>query len=89
VTRTRSTYRVHFLKSLPLYFEEVATGRKDFEVRRGDRPFAYRDLVVLREWDSKKGYTGRELVREIGDVPLRMDDAGMPGYVSFPIRRLE
>lgn len=48
----------HHLKTLPEYFEDVAAGRKPFEVRRDDRPFAVGDTLLLEEWDGTT-YTGR------------------------------
>lgn len=48
---------VHELKILPEFFEAVTSRRKQFEIRKNDRPFQVGDLVILREWDHGK-YTG-------------------------------
>jgi ASC-1-like (ASCH) protein len=44
------------------YFDEVASGRKKFELRLADFDIAEGDTLVLEEWDKgKKEYTGRKL----------------------------
>lgn len=49
---------IHNLKILPEYFNKIAEGRKTFEVRRDDRPFAEGDTLRLQEFDGDI-YTGR------------------------------
>lgn len=45
-------------------FEEVFSGKKNFEVRLNDFDISEGDILVLREWDpATKEYTGRELER--------------------------
>lgn len=57
----------HKLKTLPEYFEAVVNGRKTFEVRRDDRPFADGDTLLLEEWDGSR-YTGRTIKASVGYV---------------------
>lgn len=40
----------HQLKVIPPYFDEVASGRKTFEVRKNDRAYQRGDILELREW---------------------------------------
>lgn len=54
----------HELKILPKWFNDVAAGVKNFEIRRNDRPFAVGDKLLLKEWERGK-YTGREITKEI------------------------
>jgi hypothetical protein len=41
--------KTHELKCWPKFFNEVEAGRKLFEVRENDRPFAVGDTIILQE----------------------------------------
>lgn len=61
---------VHPLKTVPPYFDHVASFEKPFEVRRNDRSFQPGDLLVLREWipanHHDTGYfTDRQVLRKV------------------------
>jgi hypothetical protein len=75
-----SEERVHELKTLPLYFNEIVCGRKRFEVRKDDRGFHVGDTLVLREWiESPPVYSGRESRWTVGYIlrgPLFGIEAG-------------
>ncbi len=44
------------------YFDEVASGRKKFELRLADFEAHEGDTLILEEWDQdKKEYTGRKV----------------------------
>lgn len=47
--------REHWLKTWPDYWEAVATGGKNFEVRRDDRGFQKGDILVLRKFNPATG----------------------------------
>jgi hypothetical protein len=50
------------LKCHPEPFEGLWSGRKPYEVRRADRPYAVGLELLLREWEPRAGrYTGREV----------------------------
>ena len=49
---------LHDLKILPEWFNAVISGVKTFEIRKDDRNFQPRDVLLLREWDGT-AYTGR------------------------------
>ena len=51
----------HELKTWPDFFNPVLTGETNFELRYDDRGFHAGDILRLREWDRKNGYTGREI----------------------------
>lgn len=51
---------IHELKIAPEYFEAVAKGAKQFELRKDDRNFQVGDFVMLKEYDNG-AYTGRWL----------------------------
>ena len=49
---------IHELKIFPEYFEAVISGKKSFEIRKADRPFAVGDILALNEFDPTiPGYT--------------------------------
>jgi hypothetical protein len=52
----------HELKTWPIYFAALASGRKTFELRRNDRNFVEGDQLRLREWNpDTESYTGAEI----------------------------
>lgn len=53
-------------KVWPEYFEKLASGEKNYELRLGDFKPKQGDILVLQEWDPKTNrYTGRELEKEV------------------------
>lgn len=59
----------HELKIEESYFEAIADGRKNFEIRLNDRGFQAGDSVILQEIYTKNGtYTGRQIKARIGYV---------------------
>ena len=56
--------KVHDLKILPPFFEEVIAGRKTFEMRFDDRGYAVGDIVLLHEWEHGQ-YSGRRVSAKI------------------------
>jgi hypothetical protein len=58
--------KVHELKTLRPYFQDVYSGVKKFEVRFNDRDFQVNDLLGLEEFDdATQTYTGRYIIRRI------------------------
>lgn len=47
------------LKISPKYFDDVASGRKNFEIRKNDRNYQVGDYVKFKEWKDGH-YTERE-----------------------------
>lgn len=41
---------IHELKVWPDFFDDLCSGKKSFELRKLDRPFAVGDTLCLREW---------------------------------------
>ena len=60
----------HKLKIAPKYFDDVESGRKPFEFRKNDRDFRVGDILILQEWSTVVGYTGRETTKQITYVLL-------------------
>ncbi len=74
---------IHGLKILPKYYEAVATGNKNFEVRKNDRNFKVGDYVYLKEFENRR-YTGRGAFRVITYVLTSEEFEGIAdGYCVF------
>lgn len=70
--------RLHDLKTVQPYFDDLALGRKTFDVRFNDRQYQAGDDVILREWDASiDSYTGRRLAATI--VYVQTADPTLPG----------
>lgn len=54
----------HELKILPQYFDDVASGKKNFEIRKADRDFKVGDFLILKEWEGGL-YTGRNMIAKV------------------------
>lgn len=52
-------------KILPEFFEKILSGDKTFELRLADFECKPGDTLTLKEWDSKKGYSGREIKKKV------------------------
>lgn len=50
---------IHQLKEATIYFEDVTSGRKTFEVRKNDRNFKVGDFLGLNELNPEGIETGR------------------------------
>jgi hypothetical protein len=55
----------HYLKIAPCYFEDIASGKKCFELRKNDRDYKVGDTLVLQEWLPDIEYTGREIEKNV------------------------
>lgn len=55
--------KIHYLKTVQPYFNEVKNGTKTFEHRRNDRDFKVGDRVHLQEYDMlHNSFSGEEVV---------------------------
>lgn len=57
--------QTHELKIWTEFFEPVSTGEKTFELRKDDRGFKAGDVLWLREWNKRDGYTGRSMKKRV------------------------
>ena len=67
-------------KAWPEYFEAVASGKKNYDLRLNDFEVNEGDTLVLEEWDPKaKEYTGRKLEKKVTYVgKFKMDNLFWP-----------
>ncbi len=54
---------IHAIKIQPPYFDDVVSGKKQFEIRLNDREYQEGDYLALNEWEQTSSvggcYTGR------------------------------
>ena len=67
--------KLHYLKTWPYYFLQVARNSKNFELRRNDRNFSAGDVLVLEERSPAEDYTG---AREFRRVTYVLDSKTVP-----------
>lgn len=67
-------------KCWPGYFDEVASGLKNYELRLNDFEINPGDTLVLEEWDPKtKEYTGRKIERPVTHIrKFKIDELFWP-----------
>lgn len=81
---------LHELKTWPVMFDAVKSGEKTFELRRDDRDFDVEDHLLLREWDSIGGYTGRKILVRVTYVLRQAEPFGLAGdFCAMSIARTE
>lgn len=68
--------KIHDLKILPRWFEDVYNLKKNFEIRRNDREFQVGDLLHLMEYENGK-YTGRTVFRKVEYIYLGDGTCGL------------
>ena len=53
-------------KVWPNYFDDVVSGKKNFDLRLNDFEISEGDTLVLKEWDPRtSSYTGREIEKKV------------------------
>lgn len=67
-------------KVWPKWFDDVASGKKKYELRLNDFDVEAGDILVLEEWDPEtKEYTGRSVEREVTyAADFKFDDLWWP-----------
>ena len=76
---------IHQLKCEKVFFEEIITQKKRFEVRKNDRGFSVGDYLALNEYDAENElHTGRSVFLEVTSL---IDDERFckPGFVIMSI----
>lgn len=83
------TKNVHLLKITPVYFMEVYSGLKTFEVRVADRDYRVGDELILQEYimENKK-YTGRLFSVTVTYILEGGQFGILPGHVVMSIELL-
>ena len=64
----------HQLKIHPQCFRDVSLNLKKFEVRKNDRNYQERDILILNEFEPSTGkYTGNVVVRKVDYILKNVD----------------
>ena len=50
---------IHAIKTRPPYFDDVISGKKQFEIRLNDREYQEGDYLALNEWEQTSSVGGR------------------------------
>lgn len=79
---------VHELKIAPEYYCAVASGKKNFEIRKNDRNYQVGDIVQMKQWTEKGGYILGSLALE-RQITYITDYAQKRGYVVFGMKPVE
>jgi hypothetical protein len=82
---------VHTLKIISPYYEEQASGAKNFELRKEDsRTFQPNDILVLKHWDPKlQQFTDKPILFRMVTYVLRTRYGIAPDWVIISTRPLE
>ena len=75
----------HYLKILTNFYQDIESGKKNFEVRFNDRDFKVYDMLYLQEFIPPSTYTGREIRKEVTYV-LDNPDYCKEGYVVLGLK---
>jgi len=83
------TGRVHVLKTVQPYFNEVWWENKTFEVRKNDRDFKEGDVLILEEYKvEEQKFTGRKIQVYVSYI-LKNFPAVDKDYVVLGIKIME
>jgi len=81
-------FKIHEVKCIQPWFDDVWTRRKTFEVRFNDRNYEVNELLLLREYrPTSKTYTGKEILCEITYL-LNHPQFVLEGFVILQINIL-
>ena len=76
----------HNLKTLPIYFDAVKSGKKTFEIRSNDRDFKVGDIMILNKWDGK--YIDEDVIKLKITYILDSKIYIQPGYVAIGFEKM-
>lgn len=83
-------------KIIPYFFNQIASGEKNFEFRLADFDIEEGDTLVLKEWNPEtKEYTGRQIEKQVTFVlhtktpdfqPWSQEDIEKYGYQILDLK---
>lgn len=79
--------QTHELKVHTRFWDQLTSGDKNFELRRMDRAYKVGDVLRLRPYDPKYGFTGSALLFDVTYILLPEDIPGIvPGWCIMGIK---
>lgn len=82
--KAESKIKVHTVKIAKMYYEDVKSGKKSFELRKNDREYKQGDILRMLEY-AEGEWTGREMIAEV--TYLMKDYAGLEeGYCIMALK---
>ncbi len=83
--------RLHFYKMNAKYYDDVLSGRKNFEVRKDDRKYSpdEGDAVIFGEWVPPHAEEGGDRFGNAPVVPGKFTGRRMLAGVGFVLRGIE
>ena len=80
----------HTLKILPVYFEAVLRGEKNFEIRdNSDRGFQKGDIVVLKEFNPRRPLSNSLTRETMVEITYVTNYKQKDNYVVFGFKTFE
>lgn len=77
----------HELKIYPEHYMNVLLGIKKIEVRKNDRNYQERDILILNEYDPKtERYIGGQVIRKVDHIVKNVTGLD-PEYVVLQISK--
>jgi hypothetical protein len=80
--------KLHDLKTINPFFDEVYSGRKLDEIRFNDRDFRKGDLLMLREYDPILKFTGKFILAKVTYILTEFEGL-TKGYCAMSLRVLD
>ena len=78
---------LHELKTWPVMFDAVKSGKKRFELRKDDRDFQAGDHLRLMECDTGMRYSGQSILVKVQYILRDAEAFGlMPGFCAMSIK---
>lgn len=75
---------IHSLKTEKRFFEDVKSGKKNFEVRKNDRGYKVGDYLALNEWEND-AFTGLAMLVKVTYI-LDEGQFCKEGFVTMAIK---
>lgn len=80
----RRKQMIHSLKTETRFFEDVKSGKKNFEIRKNDRGYEVGDYLALNEWEND-AFTGRSILVKVTYI-FSEERLCKEGFVTMAIK---